>query len=66
MEQPFQYRVLVEWSDEDDAYVARVPALPGCRAHGATVGDAAAEVRKAAGLMLAVMVESGDPLPDET
>ena len=63
MEQPFKYRVLVGWSDEDDAYVARVPALPGCGAHGSSVAEAAAEVREAAGSMLAAMIESGDPLP---
>ncbi len=34
MAEPFNYRVVVEWSAEDDAFVARVPALLGCAAHG--------------------------------
>ena len=32
--EPFRCRILVAWSDEDQAFIARVPALPGCFAHG--------------------------------
>ena len=42
---PFPYRVLVEWSDEDRAYLASVPALPGCLAHGASADQALQEER---------------------
>lgn len=62
----FPYRVHVEWSDEDRAFVARVPALPGCAAHGSTADQAAAEVRAAATAMLDTMREDGvgTPAPD--
>lgn len=53
----FRYRILVEWSDEDQAFIARVPALPGCLAHGATAEKAAHEAEVAAGLILDVMKE---------
>ncbi len=53
----FRYRILVEWSDEDQAFIARVPALPGCLAHGATADKAAHEAEVAAGLILDVMKE---------
>jgi antitoxin HicB len=55
----FRYRILVEWSDEDQAFIARVPALPGCLAPGATAEKAAHEAEVAAGLILDVMKEDG-------
>ncbi|MGQ0570111.1 MAG: toxin-antitoxin system HicB family antitoxin, partial [Armatimonadota bacterium] len=62
---PFRYRIVVEWSDEDGVFVARVPALPGCAAHGKTTDEAAREARRAAEAMLAVLREDGDPPPPE-
>jgi len=59
----FRYRILVEWSDEDQAFIARVPALPGCMAHGPTAEKAAHEAAVAAGLMLDVMKEDGKAPP---
>jgi antitoxin HicB len=59
----FRYRILVEWSDEDQAFIARVPALPGCIAHGPTAEKAAHEAEVAAGLMLDVMNEDGKSAP---
>ena len=29
-----KYEIIIYWSNEDDAYVAEVPELPGCMAHG--------------------------------
>lgn len=29
-----KYEVIIFWSDEDQAFVADVPELPGCMAHG--------------------------------
>lgn len=31
-----RYEVIIYWSDEDDAFVAQVPELPGCMADGIT------------------------------
>lgn len=62
---PFRYRILVEWSDEDQAFIARAPALPGCAAHGGTPEEAAHEARLAAEGMLSILQEDGDPLPAE-
>jgi len=30
------YSMVIEWSEEDQAYIVTVPELPGCRTHGAT------------------------------
>lgn len=59
----FPYRIVVEWSGEDGVFVARVPALPGCSAHGATPEAATREARRAADAMLDVLREDHSPLP---
>lgn len=65
MANPFGYRVVVEWSDEDDAFVARVPALPGCAAHGRTPEQATREVVIAARGIIESMRAHGDRIPPE-
>jgi antitoxin HicB len=63
MKKAFRYRILVEWSDEDRAFIARVPALPGCIAHGPTAEKAAHEAEVAATLILDVMREDKQSVP---
>lgn len=36
----YKYEVIIYWSEEDKAYLAEVPELPGCMADGATYIDA--------------------------
>lgn len=59
---PFAYRIVTEWSDEDQVFVAHVPALDA-HAHGKTPEAAAREVRAAAEAMLDVLREDGEPIP---
>ncbi|MCL5031295.1 MAG: type II toxin-antitoxin system HicB family antitoxin [Bacteroidetes bacterium] len=40
-----KYEVLIYWSEEDKAYLAEVPELPGCMADGATYLDALQNVQ---------------------
>jgi antitoxin HicB len=63
MKKAFRYRILVEWSEEDQAFIARVPALAGCMAHGATAEEAAREAERAASLVLDVIKEDGKRPP---
>jgi len=35
-----KYEIIIFWSDEDDAYLAEVPELPGCMADGQTYREA--------------------------
>jgi predicted RNase H-like HicB family nuclease len=58
-----KYEIIIYWSDEDQAYIAEVPELPGCAAHGATQEAALARVNAAIGLWVDTAKESGDPVP---
>jgi predicted RNase H-like HicB family nuclease len=35
-----KYEVIIYWSDEDNAFIAEVPELPGCAADGKTYREA--------------------------
>lgn len=35
-----KYEVIIYWSEEDEAFVAEVPELPGCAADGQTYKEA--------------------------
>ncbi|MBI4722337.1 MAG: type II toxin-antitoxin system HicB family antitoxin [Candidatus Stahlbacteria bacterium] len=37
-----KYEVIIYWSNEDSAFIAEVPELPGCMADGATYQEALA------------------------
>ena len=59
-----KYEIIIFWSAEDDAFVADVPELPGCMAHGATHEEALANVKEAARLWVDAAEEFGDPIPE--
>jgi predicted RNase H-like HicB family nuclease len=58
-----KYEIIIYWSDEDQAFIAEVPELPGCMAHGDTHESALAEVREAMDLWTKTAREFGDPVP---
>ena len=39
-----KYEIVIYWSDEDEAFIAEVPELPGCAADGSTHVEALANV----------------------
>lgn len=59
-----KYEVVLCWSDEDRAYVAEAPELPGCMAHGDTQQAALSNINDAISLWLDTAREFGDPIPE--
>lgn len=58
-----KYEIIIFWSDEDIAFVAEVPELPGCTAHGTTQDEALANIRDAMDLWIETAREFGDRIP---
>ena len=58
-----RYEIILFWSEEDEAFVADIPELPGCMAHGPTQEKALANAKQAMHLWLDTAKEFGDPVP---
>lgn len=61
-----RYPTVVYWSAEDDGWIADVPDLRSCSAHGDSPDEALAEARVATALWLERAREHGDPIPTPT
>ena len=59
-----KYEVIIYWSNEDETFVAEVPELPECSAHGDTKAAALQSVERAVDLWIDTAREFGDPVPD--
>jgi predicted RNase H-like HicB family nuclease len=60
-----RYEIIIYWwSAEDQAFVAEVPELPGCAAHGTTQEAALASAQEAIYLWIETAKEFGDPIPE--
>ncbi len=59
-----KYQVIIYWSDEDGAFIAEVPELPGCAAHGMTQEEALKNAQEAIRLWIDTAKEFGDPIPE--
>lgn len=59
-----RYEIIIYWSMEDQAFVAEVPELPGCIAHGATYEEALVQVQLAMELWIETAREYNDPVPE--
>jgi len=59
-----KYEIIIYWSNEDRAFIAEVPELPGCLAHGDSHETALANVRTAMELWLETAKEFNDPIPE--
>jgi len=60
----YKYEIIIYWSREDEAYIAEVPELPGCIAHGETLEDALKNVKEAIQLWIDTAKEFGDNVPE--
>ena len=60
----FKYGIVLYWSRIDGVFVAEVPELPGCVAHGDTQRAALDNVNRAMALRIDTAEEFGDPVPE--
>ena len=58
-----KYEVIIFWSEEDSAYIAEVPELPGCMADGATRQEALANATQIAAEWLETAREENRFIP---
>jgi predicted RNase H-like HicB family nuclease len=58
-----KYLISIYWSNEDDAFIAEVPELPGCMTHGDTQATALARANEAIQLWIDTARELGNPIP---
>mgnify|MGYP000926008848 CR=1 FL=1 len=59
-----KYEVIICWSDEDEAFIADVPELAGCSAHGCSQEEALSNAQDAIRLWIDTTNEFGDPVPE--
>jgi predicted RNase H-like HicB family nuclease len=59
-----RYEVIIYWSDEDRAFIAEVPELPGCAADGKTYQEALANVQVIIAEWIETATELGRPIPE--
>ena len=59
-----RYEIILFWSDEDEAFIAEVPELPGCMADGATYQEALANAETIIQEWIETARELGRPIPE--
>ena len=59
-----RYEIINYWSNEDDVFVAEVPELPECAAHGGSQEEALRNIKQAMDLWLETAREFGGPVPE--
>ncbi|MBJ7305772.1 MAG: type II toxin-antitoxin system HicB family antitoxin [Gemmataceae bacterium] len=58
-----KYELILFWSEEDQAFIAEVPELPGCMADGASYAEAVANAEKVIQEWIQTAQEMGRPIP---
>lgn len=59
----YKYVVIIYWSDEDQVFIAELPELPGCMAHGESQESALKNAQEAIQLWIDTANEFGEPVP---
>ena len=59
-----RYEIIIYWSEEDRAFVAEVPELPGCMADGATYQEAIFNAETVIQEWIETARELGRPIPE--
>jgi predicted RNase H-like HicB family nuclease len=59
-----RYEIIIYWSNEDQAFIAEVPELPGCAADGETYQEALQNVEIVMQEWIETAKELGRPIPE--
>lgn len=59
-----KYEIILYWSEEDQAFIAEVPELPGCTADGPTRQEALANVETVIAEWIETAREMGRAIPE--
>jgi predicted RNase H-like HicB family nuclease len=59
-----KFEIILYWSNEDEAFIAEVPELPGCAADGTTRQEALANAEVVISEWLETARELGRPIPE--
>jgi predicted RNase H-like HicB family nuclease len=64
MSEKYRYELVIYWSEEDQAFIAEVPELPGCAADGATYAEAVVNVEIIIDEWIETAKELGREIPE--
>lgn len=64
MKRESRYEVIIYWSNEDEAFIAEVPELPGCASDGQTYEQALANVQVIIDEWIETANELGRTIPE--
>ena len=59
-----KFEIILYWSNEDQAFIAELPELPGCAADGTTRQEALANAEVVISEWLETARELGRPIPE--
>ncbi|WP_373478456.1 type II toxin-antitoxin system HicB family antitoxin [Geminocystis sp.] len=59
----YKYEIIINWSEQDQVFIAKVPELLGCMAHGKTQEEAIINIKEAIELWIDMAKEFGDIIP---
>lgn len=60
---PDNYQIVLLWSEEDQCYVATLPAWQNARTHGATLEEATRNAREVLEMLIDSATRHGEPIP---
>lgn len=58
-----RYSMLIQWSEEDEAYIVSIPELPGAMTHGSTYEEAARQGQDLIESVIDAKIAWGRPVP---
>ena len=59
----YNYEIILYWSNDDEAFIAEVPELPGCMADGKTRQEAIENAERIIEEWIEIAQEDGETIP---